>query len=144
MEDQEQNQDQMLEQSPEPISEKIQEGSVDTGSNEEEVVIKRSPLAVLFEGRGMKRLFERGNRFFLYYVCFLLLCSITLSIAIDSVRLRQVQGSRELVNLKAEYRSRKSRLQFASKREEIYSRLKALESKVEPPHRPAYHVVIDE
>lgn len=134
----------MPDQMPETMTEKMQNGPVKAGSNEEEVVIKRSPLAVLFEGRGMKRLFERGNRFFLYYVCFLLLCSITLSIAIDSVRLRQVQGSRELVNLKAEYRSRKSRLQFASKREEIASRLKALDSQVEPPHKPAHHVEIDE
>lgn len=94
----------------------------------------------IFDGKFLKGVFEKGNRVFIFYVFALLVLCISLNIAVANTRLKQIHCSNELVNLKADYRSKMARLQFESKREEVKERLSSMGSRIQQPKKPAAHI----
>lgn len=104
--------------------------------------IKR--ILSIFDGKFLKGVFEKGNRFFIFYIFALLVLCISLSIAVANTRLKEIHCSHELVNLKVDYRSKMARLQFESKREEVQKRLESMESELQQPVKPAVQITTKE
>lgn len=98
----------------------------------------------IFNGKFLKGVFEKGNRVFILYVFALLVLCISLNIAVANTRLKHIHCSNELINLKADYRSKMARLQFESKREEVIERLAFMKSSLQQPTKPAVRIKTEE
>ena len=77
---------------------------------------------------------------FILFLFGLIIFYITITLQVEKTQLTQIRNQREIKNLKSDYTSKAARLQYASKRGEVESRLSNQGSKLIKPIKPAKRV----